>query len=79
VWAIQTWWRRSGVSLQEAAEVSVERAADLIAVDDALTRLSELDARKGHVVVEETAEVLQIFSNTVLRDGEPSRRGFIAN
>jgi RNA polymerase sigma-70 factor (ECF subfamily) len=65
------------VSLDEAAEVFVEKAADLIAVDDALTRLSELDARKGRVVelrffgglsVEETAEVLQISSNTVLRE-----------
>jgi RNA polymerase sigma-70 factor (ECF subfamily) len=65
------------VSLDEAATLSVERAPDLIAVDDALTRLSELDPRKGHIVelrffgglsVEETAEVLQISSNTVLRD-----------
>jgi RNA polymerase sigma factor (TIGR02999 family) len=65
------------VSLHEAPEVSVEQASDLIAVDDALTRLSELDARKGRVVelrffggltVEETAEVLQISPNTVLRE-----------
>src|SRR5215471_4690626 len=65
------------VSLQEASEVFVEKAADLIAVDDALTRLSELDARKGRVVelrffggltVEETAEALQISPNTVLRE-----------
>lgn len=65
------------VSLHEAAEVSVEKASDLIAVDDALIRLSELDARKGRVVelrffggltVEETAEVLQISPNTVLRE-----------
>ena len=65
------------VSLDEAATLSVERASDLIAVNDALTRLSELDARKGRVVelrffgglsVEETAEVLQISPNTVLRD-----------
>jgi RNA polymerase sigma factor (TIGR02999 family) len=65
------------VSLHEAAEVSVEKASDLIAVDDALTRLSEIDIRKGRVVelrffgglsVEETAEVLQISPNTVLRE-----------
>jgi RNA polymerase sigma factor (TIGR02999 family) len=65
------------VSLDEAAALSAERSSDLIAVDDALTRLSELDARKGRVVelrffggltVEETAEVLQISPNTVLRD-----------
>jgi RNA polymerase sigma factor (TIGR02999 family) len=65
------------VLLEEAAMVSVERAADLVAVDDALTRLSELDARKGRVVelrffgglsVEETAEVLHVSPNTVLRE-----------
>ena len=65
------------VSLHEATEVSVEKASDLIALDGALTRLSELDARKGRVVelrffggltVEETAEVLQISPNTVLRE-----------
>jgi DNA-directed RNA polymerase specialized sigma24 family protein len=55
----------------------VEKASDLIAVDDALTRKSELHARKGRVVelrffgglsVEETAEVLQVSPNTVLRE-----------
>ncbi len=65
------------VSLDEAATVSVEKASDLIAVDDALIRLSELDARKGRVVelrffgglsVEETAEVLKVSPNTVLRE-----------
>jgi RNA polymerase sigma factor (TIGR02999 family) len=65
------------VSLDEAATVSVEKASDLIAVDDALTRLSELDARKARVVelrffgglsVEETAEVLKVSPNTVLRE-----------
>jgi RNA polymerase sigma-70 factor (ECF subfamily) len=65
------------ISLVEAATLSVERASDLIAVHDALTRLSELDARKGRVVelrffgglnVEQTAEVLDISPNTVLRD-----------
>jgi len=65
------------VSLDEAATVSVEKASDLIAVDDALTRLSELDARKGRVVelkffgglsVEEIGEVLQVSPTTVLRE-----------
>jgi RNA polymerase sigma factor (TIGR02999 family) len=65
------------VSLDEAATVSVEKASELIAVDDALTRLSELDARKSRVVelrffgglsVEETAEVLKVSPNTVLRE-----------
>jgi RNA polymerase sigma factor (TIGR02999 family) len=67
----------SVVTLDEAAALSVEKAPDLIAVDDALTRLSEVDSRKARVVelrffgglsVEETAEVLQIAPNTVVRD-----------
>jgi RNA polymerase sigma-70 factor, ECF subfamily len=70
------------VTLDEAAALSVERASDLIAVDDVLTRLSELDPRKGRVVelrffgglsVEETAEVLQISPNTVLRDSRTAK------
>ena len=65
------------VSLDEVTAVSLERSKDLIALNDALTRLSELDPRKGRVVelkffgglsVEETASVLQISPNTVLRD-----------
>jgi RNA polymerase sigma-70 factor (ECF subfamily) len=65
------------VSLEEAAAISLEKTEELIALDDALTQLSELDPRKGRVVelkffgglsVEETAEVFQISPNTVLRD-----------
>jgi ECF sigma factor len=44
------WGGAPVVSLDEAATLSVQRASDLIAVNDALTRLSELDARKGRVV-----------------------------
>ena len=70
------------VSLDEAATLSAERASDLIAVHDALTRLSELDARKGRVVelrffgglsVEESAEVLDISPNTVLREWKTAK------
>jgi RNA polymerase sigma factor (TIGR02999 family) len=65
------------VSLDEAAVLSLERSEELIALNDALTRLSDLDPRKGRVVelkffgglsVEETADVLRISPNTVLRD-----------
>ena len=65
------------VSLDEAIGVTDERAAGLVALDEALTRLAELDERKSRVVelryfgglsVEETAEVLQVSVNTVLRD-----------
>ena len=65
------------VSLSEAMTISPERGEDLIALDDALESLSELDSRKSRIVelrffgglsVEETAEVLKISTRTVMRD-----------
>ena len=65
------------VSLEEAAEVGGGRAADLVALDDAMDALARLDARKVRVVemrffgglsVEETAEVLKVSPVTVMRD-----------
>jgi RNA polymerase sigma factor (TIGR02999 family) len=65
------------VSLEEAAVVGGSRAADLVALDDAMKRLAQLDARKEQVVemrffgglsVEETAEVLKVSAVTVMRD-----------
>ena len=65
------------VSLDEAASVSGGRAAEVLALDDALNRLAEFDPRKSRVVelrffgglsVEETAEVLAVSPNTVIRD-----------
>jgi DNA-directed RNA polymerase specialized sigma24 family protein len=56
---------------------SDERAAELVAVDKALTKLGTLHLRQSRVVeyrffggltVEETAEALQVSPNTVLRD-----------
>ena len=65
------------VSLEEAAVVGGDRAADMVALDDALNALARLDARKVQVVemrffgglsVEETAEVLNVSPVTVMRD-----------
>jgi len=65
------------VSLDEALTVSEERAAELVALDDALKELAKLDARKARVVelrffgglsVEETAKVLNVSEITVIRD-----------
>ena len=62
------------------------RPADLIRLDDALTALSEVDARKakaielrffGGLSVEETAEVLGISRETVLRDWRMARAWLI--
>jgi RNA polymerase sigma factor (TIGR02999 family) len=65
------------VSLDEAASLSPTRAADIIALDDALKRLAQNDPRKCQIVelryfgglsVEEAAEVLKIAPITVKRD-----------
>ena len=65
------------VSLGEAEAFTVERGADLVALDEALTALSEVDRRKGQVVemrffgglsVKEVAEVLKVSEETVMRD-----------
>jgi len=65
------------VPLEEAALVLSKRARDLVALDEALTALAAVDARKAQVVelrffggltAEETAEVLKVSPDTVLRD-----------
>src|ERR1700693_4414617 len=65
------------VSLEEAAVVGGGRATDLVALDDAMNALAQLDPRKAQVVemrffgglsVEETAEVLKVSPVTVMRD-----------
>jgi len=65
------------LSLDEAAILPQERAADLIALDDALKQLAATDERKSRVVelrffgglsVKETAEVLGVHPATVERD-----------
>ena len=65
------------VSLDDALVLSHERSADLVALDDALTALADLDPRKGRIVelrffgglsVEETAEVLGVSAVTVMRE-----------
>lgn len=64
------------------AVISPEKSDELIALDQALTRLSEKDERKGRVVelryfgglsVEETAHVLNLSPVTVIRDWHMAR------
>ena len=65
------------VSLSEAMVMPAEKDRELIALNDALTRLEAIDERKSKVVelryfggltVEEVAEVLKISTITVMRD-----------
>jgi RNA polymerase sigma factor (TIGR02999 family) len=70
------------VSLDETCLASPEPGVDLVALEQALSRLGETDARKSKVVelrffggmtVGETAEVLQISPETVMRDWSVAR------
>jgi RNA polymerase sigma factor (TIGR02999 family) len=71
------WAVAKQVSLSEAATVSMQKGAELIALDDALTELAVIHSRKSQVVemryfgglsVQEIAEVLQISEIAVMRD-----------
>jgi RNA polymerase sigma factor (TIGR02999 family) len=65
------------VALTEAIAMSKEQPADLLALDESLTKLAELDAQQSRIVelriftgltVEETAQLLNISPATVKRD-----------
>jgi RNA polymerase sigma factor (TIGR02999 family) len=65
------------LSLDDALLVPTGPEDDLVALDDALTALAAIDARKGQVVemrffgglsIEETAEALNVSRDTVKRD-----------
>jgi RNA polymerase sigma-70 factor (ECF subfamily) len=69
--------RLQRVSLEDDSLMSPERAAELVALDEALGELSRIDPRKGRVVelryfgglsLEETAAVLEVSVMTVRRD-----------
>jgi RNA polymerase sigma factor (TIGR02999 family) len=73
--------RRGGMarklSLDEAPSLAYTPDRDVVAIDEALTELAALDERRSRVVelrffgglsVDETAEVLQISSATVMRE-----------
>jgi RNA polymerase sigma factor (TIGR02999 family) len=64
------------ISLDDVLELTDERAADLIALDDALKALAEFDPQKAKVVelrffgglsIEETAAVLGLGTATITR------------
>ena len=78
--------RRGGgtgtISLEEVATLTDERASELIALDEALRNLAEVDLRRSQVVEmrffgglsnAEIAEVLKVAPNTVIRDWNMAR------
>ena len=65
------------VELSEASTAPEKQAANLVALDEALTELAAIDQRKAQIVemryfggmsVEETAEALDVSAVTVMRD-----------
>ena len=73
--------------LDESAIVSPSKSEQLLALDEALTRLAAIQPRKGSVVelrffgglsVEETAEVLGVSRLTVIRDWNFARAWLLA-
>jgi RNA polymerase sigma factor (TIGR02999 family) len=70
------------VSLEAVPLVSSQPQPELLAIDDALTALAKVDSRKSQVVelrffgglsVEETAEVLGVSPDTIVRDWKLAR------
>ena len=72
----------SGFDLDTIAAPGSDRALALCALDDALTSLARIDPRRSRVIelrffggltVDETADVLQISAQTVMRDWKTAR------
>ena len=70
------------VSLNDAIALGEQRAEELVALDEALRSLEDLDPQKGRIVemryfgglsIEETAEVLDISPRTVRREWRRSK------
>jgi RNA polymerase sigma factor (TIGR02999 family) len=70
------------VTFDETLPVATERSQDVVALDDALEALAQFDARKSRVVelrffgglsVKETAVILEVSPDTVMRDWKLAR------
>jgi RNA polymerase sigma factor (TIGR02999 family) len=75
------------VNLDEVPGIGSFRAREVIRLDDALNALAQLDARKARVIemrffaglsVTETAEVLKVSADTVMRDWRLARAWLLA-
>jgi len=70
------------IALDDAPDVGQAKRADLVAADDALTALAAVDRRLSQVIelrffggltVDETADVLNISPETVMRDAKTAK------
>lgn len=74
--------RRQRLNLNETLDVAQSQARELIALDDALFALAKFDLRKARIVelrffgglsVKETAEVVRVSGDTVMREWQLAR------
>jgi RNA polymerase sigma factor (TIGR02999 family) len=75
------------LDLDAAPEVGSARARELVALDDALNALAAVDPRRAQIVelrffgglsVEETAEIVKVSPDTVMRDWKLARAWLLA-
>jgi RNA polymerase sigma factor (TIGR02999 family) len=75
-------WKPEDADLEKAVDISSKRSHELVALDDALTELAKVDPRKARIVelrffagleVKETAEVVGVSPETVMRDWKLAR------
>jgi RNA polymerase sigma factor (TIGR02999 family) len=79
--------RPQPLDIGKAVDIAQARARELVFLDDALDALSAVDPRKARIVelrffgglsVRETAEVVRVSPDTVLRDWKIARAGLLA-
>jgi RNA polymerase sigma-70 factor, ECF subfamily len=80
--------KQQKVSLDDSLLVSPDRTDELLAVNESLALLEAMDPRQGRIVelryfggltVDETAEVLQVSSKTVLREWNMAKAWLYGN
>jgi RNA polymerase sigma-70 factor (ECF subfamily) len=74
--------QQARLNLDEIPDISARRGSDLMALDDALTALAVIDPRRAQVIelrffgglsVEDTAAVMNVSQETVMRDARVAR------
>jgi RNA polymerase sigma factor (TIGR02999 family) len=85
--AVKRGGKRAVVNLDERLDLASTRSRELIALDDALSTLSAIDARRARIVelrffggldVKETAEIVGLSPETVMRDWKLARAWLLA-
>lgn len=80
--ALKRGGRGAQIDIERAPDISVTRSAELVALDDALNVLATADPRKARIVelrffggleVKETAEIIGVSPETVMRDWKLAR------